>query len=212
MGFFVSAPACSPRRTYRFRSSACPQFPKYIYQVPSGLLIFRMRIPLDCRSMIGKRELQYSLKTHCVYSARQQVAFILPFLNQVFDEIRHGFYEDMPDGLAPTLQRAIRKIIMGKAVGTPVLQDTASLLHSGRHQELEEVQPLTPAKESLPLPEATSQPSAKVTTRAEVKETLFSTVIGIVTLTNGNGTFRIGLTGKLCKLPALFHGSITFNL
>ena len=61
------------------------KYPEYLYQTNTGLFIFRMRVPLDCRLTIRQRELQYSLKTHCIYSARKHIASVLPFTKKLIE-------------------------------------------------------------------------------------------------------------------------------
>jgi integrase len=64
--------------------------PEYLQQTPTGLFIFRLKVPLDCLPFLSIKELRYSLKTHCIYSARKHIAAILPFLRGVFEGIRQG--------------------------------------------------------------------------------------------------------------------------
>ncbi len=54
--------------------------PEYLYQTSTGLFFFRHLVPVDCRTTLSKKELRYSLKTHCIRIARKDVASILPFL------------------------------------------------------------------------------------------------------------------------------------
>ena len=63
MGFFRFKP--SPRGY-----ASPPRPPEYIFQGDTGLFIFRMKVPLDCQSVLNKRELKYSLRTRCLSSSR----------------------------------------------------------------------------------------------------------------------------------------------
>jgi integrase len=71
---------------------SCFRTPEYLYHTNTGLLVFRIAVPLDCRPTIQKTEIHYSLKTRCIYSARKSIASILPFLREVFEGIRQGMY------------------------------------------------------------------------------------------------------------------------
>jgi hypothetical protein len=64
--------------------------PEYLLQINTGLLVFRIKVPLECRPLLQQNEIQYSLKTRCVYTARKHIASILPFLKDLFEGIRKG--------------------------------------------------------------------------------------------------------------------------
>lgn len=110
MGFFVSRHTNHRSRLPK-RSSYLPE---YLSQQQSGLFIFRMKVPPDCQGIICKKELRYSLKTHCVYSARQHIASILPLLHGLFTGIRAGFYEGANElALQQSITDGIRQTIRG---------------------------------------------------------------------------------------------------
>jgi len=120
MGFFRFKP--SPRGY-----ASPPRPPEYIFQGDTGLFIFRMKVPLDCQSVLNKRELKYSLRTRCLYSARKNLAFILPFLQGVFDGIRQG----TPSGdIHLIIKNGIRDAIVGLPFQfTTVLQTQVTPSH-----------------------------------------------------------------------------------
>lgn len=51
--------------------------PEYLLRYPSGLFVFRVKVPRDCRPAIPLAELRYSLKTRCVYTARKHLADVV---------------------------------------------------------------------------------------------------------------------------------------
>ena len=110
MGFFVFTPPNGPTQSTKSPNKPRPlkrqRLPEYLYQTTTGLLIFRMKVPRDIRQCIKKLELQYSLRTRCVYSARKHIANILPFLNEFFEEARQGAYSDFQQS---ELDRAIKE-------------------------------------------------------------------------------------------------------
>lgn len=58
------------------------KLPSYTYRTHTGLFIFRLRVPSDCRpSLSNLTELRYSLKTHCPNTARSLVASIVAYIN-----------------------------------------------------------------------------------------------------------------------------------
>lgn len=63
---------------------------EYLLRYPSGLFIFRVKVPRDCRPVIPQAELRYSLKTRCFYKARKHLATVLPFVQRLFDDVRHA--------------------------------------------------------------------------------------------------------------------------
>ncbi|MFT5727900.1 MAG: integrase [Desulforhopalus sp.] len=66
--------------------------PEYLYQTKTGLFIFRMSVPLDCRSTFCKTEFRYSLKTRCIRTARKYLSSILSDLKDLIQDIRSGLY------------------------------------------------------------------------------------------------------------------------
>lgn len=92
-----------PKGTYPLKIAYIPKtsylpkrshLPEYVFQSKTGLFIFRMKVPHDCQGIIYKKELKYSLRTHCIYSARKHIASLLPLLQGVFEGIRSGIYTD----------------------------------------------------------------------------------------------------------------------
>lgn len=67
--------------------------PEYLHQTTTGLFLFRLRVPKDCQSDIGKKELKYSLKTRSLREARVITSSILSFLTDVFNSIRQGMFQ-----------------------------------------------------------------------------------------------------------------------
>lgn len=104
--------------------------PEYLYQTTTGLFVFRIRIPQDCRPTLNnRRELQYSLKTRCIRTARQLLAPVLQFINGVFQGIQSGVYQCVPyDTLTQTIKDGIRQARSRASplpyfpVSTPALQ------------------------------------------------------------------------------------------
>ena len=106
MGFFVFTPSNSLRQSNNRR------LPEYIYQTATGLFIFRMKVPHDCRPYLNKKELQYSLRTRCAYSARKHIASILPLLKGTFEGIRQGIYsESSPADISHILKERVHRAI-----------------------------------------------------------------------------------------------------
>lgn len=72
MGFSVSTPPHSHplrhtkslQQPYHRRLPKNLRLPEYIYQTTTGLLIFRMKVPRDCRSQVNRKELQYPCGDH----------------------------------------------------------------------------------------------------------------------------------------------------
>ena len=95
--------------------------PEYLHQTNTGLLVFRMSVPLDCRPTIQKNEIQYSLKTRCIYSARKRIASILPFLREVFEGIRQGMFSaiakaDLDKTIKEGIHQAIREPLINHRI------------------------------------------------------------------------------------------------
>ena len=96
--------------------------PEYLYQTTTGLFIFRMKVPHDCFSTIRHRELQYSLKTRCIYSARKHLASILPFIQGLYGGIKQGVYDGYPQAeLARIIKEGIRQSIIDHPVTSSLL-------------------------------------------------------------------------------------------
>ena len=125
MSFSVSTPSTNHQSRFSQRISLPKKyrFPEYIYQTHTGLLIFRIKVPRDCRPHLNKKELQYSLRTRCVYSARKHIASILPFLHGIFEGIRQGIYSDLP---RESLCQSIKKGI--STINKPMIRDFKSIL------------------------------------------------------------------------------------
>ena len=85
--------------------------PEYISQTDTGLLVFRMKVPADCRHVLHKTVLKFSLRTHCVYTARKHVASLLPYFECVFAEMRAGEFDGDLAGIWQTLKAAAQQII-----------------------------------------------------------------------------------------------------
>jgi len=84
--------------------------PEYLQQTSTGLFLFRLRVPKDCLSVIGKAELKYSLKTRSLREARNCTSAILSFLKDIFNEIRLGYYLSKPEiDLNETIKDGIAK-------------------------------------------------------------------------------------------------------
>lgn len=61
--------------------------PSYMYQSPSGY-IFRLRIPKDLRSLVGKCEFRYSLRSGALREAKYRARCIASFIQQLFEKVR----------------------------------------------------------------------------------------------------------------------------
>jgi integrase len=171
MGFSVFTPpnsddSRSPKRLPLPRNRH--RYPEYIYQTDTGLLIFRMKVPRDCRSYLCKKELQYSLRTRCIYSARKHIASILPLLQGVFEGIRQGVYSDTSQA---TLSQTITKGIHHTITDPPTLHKV-SIRPPSIHDTLETDSTPTPSriKDSPPTPTKT-QPLQ--VTFSELQEAFF---------------------------------------
>lgn len=92
--------------------------PEYLYQTTSGLIIFRIKVPRDCRPIVRQRELQYSLKTRCIYSARKHLASILPFIQGLYEDIKRGLYDACHQ---PEVSRIIKAGIRQAIEAHPVI-------------------------------------------------------------------------------------------
>lgn len=100
--------------------------PEYLGQNETNLFIFRMKVPLDCQSFLNKKEVKYSLKTRCIYSARKHIASILPFLQAVFEGIRQGVYSNTPQA---DLCRTIKEWIHTTITEPPSLYNVSLKTH-----------------------------------------------------------------------------------
>lgn len=119
--------------------------PEYLYRTPSGLFIFRIKVPRDCRPVIRRKELQYSLKTRCIYTARKLVAGVLLLVQDLFNSALRGLYTERTQALAT---QTIKDIISqaksgGTSYGPPLPQRQLS-----PSQETKAAQP-SPGDESV---------------------------------------------------------------
>jgi hypothetical protein len=85
-----------------------------------------MKVPRDCRSQVNRKELQYSLRTRCVYSARKHIASIFPLLQGVFVGIRQGAYSDFSQ---EDLSHIIKEGIHRAVTVTPPLHVDSTRFH-----------------------------------------------------------------------------------
>ena len=111
---------------FRFR---CPE---YLIQTNTGLLVFRMKVPLDCRPKLEKKEIQYSLKTRCIYTARKHIASILPFLKDLFEGFRQGLLTALSKAdLDKTIKEGIHQ-----AIREPLINHRITIVttHNAAHQ------------------------------------------------------------------------------
>ena len=168
MGFSVSnASNIPPRLTAqtKFPRAGFPKnLPEYIYQTSTGLLIFRMKVPRDCRPQIKKNELQYSLHTRCLYSARKHIATILPFLRGVFDGIRQGVHDE---DIRQFIKNGIHDAILGLPLQfTSVRQIPKPLHHST-------VAPEIPQDRQPPATNDSQNKPERQLTFSNIKESFF---------------------------------------
>lgn len=85
-GFIVSS---ASSRDYVFPSPLPPKAtpPTYLYQTPSGY-IFRLRVPLDLKPLIGKGEFRFSLGTGSLREAKHRARLLASHIHQLFIEVR----------------------------------------------------------------------------------------------------------------------------
>lgn len=128
----------SPTRYAHSKRQSLPKrlsLPEYIYQTETGLLIFRMKVPLDCRPALKKKELKYSLKTHCVYTGRQHIASILHTTSDIFNRIRQGAYAEFKaEELNKVLKERIKKAILS-STAFRLTRDNFDHTHSDHTQK-----------------------------------------------------------------------------
>lgn len=86
--------------------------PEYITQTDTGLFIFRMKVPSDCRHVLHRSVLKFSLRTRCIYTARKHVASLLQYLDSFFVEVRAGAFVDAPVDVWETLKSDAQQIVM----------------------------------------------------------------------------------------------------
>lgn len=152
---------------FRFR---CPE---YLIQTNTGLFVFRMKVPLDCRPKLEKKEIQYSLKTRCIYTARKHIASILPFLKDLFEGIRQGIFStiakaDLDKTIKEGIHQAIREPLVNHRI-TIVTGPIAAHQAKPASVETKDTQP-PPAPSDLPVQTKTStsaNTSKPLTTTAE---------------------------------------------
>jgi integrase len=126
--------------------------PEYLYQTTSGLFIFRMKVPHDCLPAIRHRELQYSLRTRCIYSARKHLASILPFVQGLYGDIKQGLYDGYPQ---PEVSRIIKEGIRQAIVDFPVssrhpqVRLNDAKVFAGQPQVTPDASPFSPVKEPV---------------------------------------------------------------
>lgn len=166
MGFSIFTPSnChhsstnSLPQTYHFKrqklhnskSRSLPKnlrFPEYIYQTTTGLLIFRMKVPRDCRPQVGKKELHYSLRTHCIYSARKHIASLLPLLQDLFDGMRQGVYSDLSQAdISHSLKESIHR-----AISRPLSFQPLAKIHADNGVQYLNSMATSAAQQVLPPP------------------------------------------------------------
>lgn len=78
--------------------------PEYITQTNTGLFVFRMKVPSDCRHVLHRSVFKFSLRTRCIYTARKHVASLLQYLDSFFVEVRAGAFVDAPVDIWETLK------------------------------------------------------------------------------------------------------------
>ncbi len=66
--------------------------PTYMYQSPSGY-IFRLCIPCDLRSLVGKTEFRYSLRSGVLRVAKHRARSIASYIQQLFMKVRSNMTE-----------------------------------------------------------------------------------------------------------------------
>lgn len=139
--------------------------PEYLCQTNTGLLVFRIAVPLDCRPTLQKNEIHYSLKTRCIYSARKCIASILPFLKDLFAGIRQGIFsalakEDLNRTIKEGIHQSIREPLANHRitiVTSPVSSPAVTSVRTGNIEEQPLVSPVSaqaapPAITTQPLP------------------------------------------------------------
>ncbi len=98
---------------------SCFYAPEYLQQTPTGLFLFRIRVPKECRTFLKKNELKYSLKTRSLREARRIVSSILKFLKSLFGSIQLGqITTDSLSSIQSLIRQTVAKARRNEQIGT----------------------------------------------------------------------------------------------
>lgn len=94
-----------------------------MYQCPSGY-IFRLKIPLDLKPIVGKTEFRYSLRTGSLRIAKQRTRCISAYLQQLFMTLRTDMTELTQEQINQMVQQYIRETLANdekcRAISNPL--------------------------------------------------------------------------------------------
>lgn len=100
--------------------------PTYLFHTPSGY-IFRLRIPKDLKTIVGKTEFRYSLRSGFLREAKLKAQAIAYYINELFGKVRNNmtvFSKDMINGLVKSyIQQTLKKDEECKVKGKTYLED-----------------------------------------------------------------------------------------
>jgi len=104
--------------------------PSYMYQSPSGY-IFRLRIPNDLKSVVGKCEFRYSLRTGALRVAKHRARCIASYIQQLFIKVRSSMAEFTQEQITNLVQGYIRETLANdekcRAISGPTADGTTTL-------------------------------------------------------------------------------------
>ena len=85
--------------------------PSYMYQSPSGY-IYRLRIPVDLKDIVGKTEFRYSLRSGILRVAKHRARCIASFVHQLFIKVRNNMEEFTPERISDLVRNYIRETLV----------------------------------------------------------------------------------------------------
>ena len=87
-------------------------YANYLVQYPTGLYVFRLKVPADLRPVIGKTEIRKSLKTHDKLKAQIRAIRLMAVCKNLFNQIRKGNSTHMtPDEMNKVLDIWTQEIL-----------------------------------------------------------------------------------------------------
>ena len=84
--------------------------PSYIYQTPSGY-IFRLRVPMDIKSVVGRVEFRYSLRAGALRVAKHRARCIASFIHELIKKVRKQMSEYTPERILGMVKNHVEDII-----------------------------------------------------------------------------------------------------
>ncbi len=104
--------------------------PSYLCQTSFGYII-RIRIPRDIKSVVGKSEFRYSLRSGALRVAKHRARCIASYVHQLFNQIRSNMAEFTPEKITRLVQGYIRETLNNdekcRSISGPTSDGTTTL-------------------------------------------------------------------------------------